>query len=101
MRDALHVDSSCGYVRSDQQLKILFTETRHYFVALRLRQVTMQSLDIITLTYKRFRDVLCVGFCSGKNDAIDTRIEIDDPFEGFITIHLARDIILMIDIGIS
>jgi hypothetical protein len=55
MRDAFHIESSCGNIGCDQNLQLRLTESPHHRFPLRLRQITVKLIRFKTFHDQRFR----------------------------------------------
>ena len=73
VRKVVHVKTTRSHIGSHEQLQIALTELLHHGIALRLREVAVQSIGIVTVLNQFGGDFLSGGACAAEDNAIHTR----------------------------
>src|SRR3569833_3094962 len=98
MRNTLYVDTSCSHIGRYQKLQRFLPELSHHLVTLLLGKVPVQRIDVVSFPGELLRNILRIGLGTGEDDAIDPRIEVDQPFQCLIAMLGIYYVILVIDV---
>src|SRR5688500_3854377 len=101
MRNTLYVYTARRHVSSDQQLQSFIPQVAHHFVALLLGKIAVQCIYVVSFARQLFSDVLRVSLCTGKDDSINTRIEVNQSLQRLIPVLRRSSVILVIYIFIT
>ena len=98
MRQFVHVKSTCSNIRSHKKLCAMLTEFLHGQIALRLCQISVQSLCTIPIFDELISHLLRFETCAAEDNAINARVVVHNSFECGIFVLCFHEIIRMIHV---
>ena len=82
----VHVKTACCHVGGNEQLQGAFAEFLHHRVALHLRQVAVEGIDIVAVGNQIVGNLLSLAPGAAEDDSVDVGIGVGDTLEGKILV---------------
>ena len=97
MRQVIYIQPARGHVCGDKYLKAALTELAHHEVALCLRQVTVEGVCAISVTYEFVGHFLRFGTCAAEHYGIYVGIVVGDTLQGKVFVLGMDHVVDVID----